>query len=249
MFPSNASSLARRPSEPARRGTRPPRSRYLIFLVEAIHDMHTTGAVAPSGRQLARALAQPARLAGGRLDLLEVGAGTGAVTRELIPLLQPGSRLDIVEPNPRFARELRRLSLNHPHVTAASAAVQVHEQFIQDLRTDQRYDFIISGLPLKNFEPAQVTEILDRCLALLRPGGVFTSFSYVGTQTVRAMVSTRAEATRHRAVEDVIAAYRSRVKAHTTTAWANTPPAVVWQLRAPCINVASQLRPAEIGAG
>ncbi|MFV5992328.1 class I SAM-dependent methyltransferase [Streptomyces sp. NPDC056231] len=79
-----------------------------LFVTEAARGFRITGAVAPSSRRLAGALAAPViERAGQPLDVLEVGAGTGPVTRCLLPLLAPGSTLDVVEANPRFADVLR----------------------------------------------------------------------------------------------------------------------------------------------
>ncbi|MET9293674.1 translation initiation factor IF-2 [Streptomyces sp. NPDC003077] len=90
--------------------------------------MRTTGAVAPSGRQLARALAEPLRARGGAaLTVLEAGPGTGSVTRALIPALGPGSHLDAVEPNPRFAARLRHLVQSDPG-TVGTGGPQVRDR-------------------------------------------------------------------------------------------------------------------------
>ncbi|GAA3483532.1 translation initiation factor IF-2 [Streptomyces yanii] len=81
-----------------------------LFVTEAARGFRITGAVAPSSRRLAAALAAPVtERAGQPLDVLEVGAGTGPVTRCLLPLLAPGSTLDVVEANPRFAAVLRNV--------------------------------------------------------------------------------------------------------------------------------------------
>ena len=65
-------------------------------------NFHTTGAILPSSRFLARAMTfdlkgprRPARI-------LEVGPGTGAVTREIVRHLQDDDRFDAVEINPSF---------------------------------------------------------------------------------------------------------------------------------------------------
>lgn len=205
-----------------------------LFLIESAQDLRTTGAIAPSGRALARALTEPVRLQAPRpLSVLEAGAGTGAVTRALIPQLTRGSRLDIVEANPRFAGRLRGLVAAHPHLAGGQARVDVHQMYVEELDTDQRYDVIVSGLPLTNFTPAQVDRIMNRYLELLHPGGTLTYFAYLGTRKARALTASRAEARRHAAVDEVMAAYQSAYAIGRWTMWANLPPAYVWHLRRP----------------
>src|SRR3954452_12862916 len=110
-----------------------------MFLIEAARDLRTTGAIAPSGTALARALIEPVRVQAPRpLAVLEAGAGTGAVTRALIPQLSRGSRLDVVEANPRFAARLRHLISAHPDLADRPAQVNVHQTYVEDLKTDER---------------------------------------------------------------------------------------------------------------
>ncbi|MFB6944441.1 methyltransferase [Streptomyces sp. NPDC056305] len=187
--------------------------------------------------------------AGQPLDVLEVGAGTGPVTRVLLPLLAPGGSLDVVEANPRFAAVLRNVvderrpdregRSTHPHVRLDGHApdpgrsplqIRVHETHIELLDTHKSYDVIISGLPFTNFGPDTVATLMDRYLDLLRPGGSLTYFAYVGTAPARRLVAPCAEVVRHRAVEAVLAAYRRRGPARGRTVWANVPPARVWRL-------------------
>ncbi|MFH9552057.1 class I SAM-dependent methyltransferase [Streptomyces sp. NPDC017435] len=205
-----------------------------MFLIEAARDLRTTGAVAPSGKALARVLTEPVRAqAPHPLAVLEAGAGTGPVTRALIPQLSRGSRLDIVEANPRFAARLRGLVTAHPHLAATSAQVNVHQTHVEHLDTDQRYDVIVSGLPLTNFTPVQVERIMARYLELLHPGGTLTYFAYLGTRKARALAASRAEARRHAAVDEIMAAYQRTHATGRWTVWANLPPAYVWHLQRP----------------
>ncbi|MFJ9680781.1 class I SAM-dependent methyltransferase [Streptomyces sp. NPDC101194] len=221
-----------------------------LFVTEAVHGFRTTGAVAPSSRRLASALCEPVgERAGQPLDVLEVGTGTGPVTRFLLPLLAPGSSLDVVEANPRFAAVLRHVvdeprpdregRSAHPHVRLHGHApspgrsplrVRVHETRIELLDTHKSYDVIISGLPFTNFGPDTVASLMDRYLDLLRPGGSLTYFAYIGTARARRLVAPSAEVARHRAVEAVLAAYRRRGPAQGRMVWANVPPARVWRL-------------------
>ncbi|MET7451678.1 methyltransferase domain-containing protein [Streptomyces sp. NPDC005574] len=208
-----------------------------MFLIEAARDLRTTGAIAPSGQALARVLTEPVRAHGSRpLAVLEAGAGTGPVTRALIPRLSEGSCLDIVEPNPRFAARLRRLVTTHPPLAARPAQVNVHQTHVEQLDTDQRYDVIVSGLPLTNFTPVQVERIMSRYMELLHPGGTLTYFAYLGTRRARALTASRTEARRHAAVDEIMATYQRTYATGRRTVWANIPPAYVWRLQRPLVS-------------
>lgn len=211
-----------------------PQGEGWTFLIEAVRDLRTTGAVAPSGTALARALTEPVRARAPKpLAILEAGAGTGAVTRTLLTELTPGSRLDVVDANPRFTDRLHHLVRSHPRLAGRPDHVRVHQGLVEELDAGRRYDVIISGLPLTNFTPRQGETIMGRYLELLHPGGTLMYFAYLGTRTARSLLSTRAETRRHRAVEEVMSAYQRRYATGCRTVWANLPPARVWQLRRP----------------
>ncbi|WP_432048444.1 class I SAM-dependent methyltransferase [Streptomyces asiaticus] len=224
-----------------------------MFLIEAARDMRTTGAIAPSGTALARALTEPVRARAGRpLNILEAGAGTGAVTRVLIPRLPRGSHLDVVEANPRFADRLRHLAVA-PADAAVAERVRVHTARVEELDTDCRYDVIVSGLPFANFAPGDIEAIMDRYLELLHPGGVLTYFAYLGTRQARTLLASRARVRRHRAAEETLARYRCRYAGGCRTVWANLPPARVWRLQRPAATptpmpTPPRPQPAAIGA-
>lgn len=209
-----------------------------LFLAEAIRGFRATGAITPSSRRLADTLAAPLRARTDHpLDVLEVGAGTGAVTRALIPLLGAGSRLDIVEANARFAAQLRQQVRTH----ASHAEVWVHHQRIEASNTGHRYDVIVSGLPWTNFAPDHVEAILGRYAQLLRPGGTLVYFTYVGAARARSLLASRCEADRHRAVDNVLGRFHRQFAADRQTVVANLPPARVWFLQRPTTEATTVL--------
>lgn len=221
-----------------------------MFLIEAARDLGTTGAIAPSSAALARALTDPVRVRAGRpLHVLEAGAGTGAVTRILIPQLPAGSHLDVAEANPRFGARLHQLTTTHPQSAGRREQVHLHNRRIEKLDTGRRYDVIVSGLPFANFTPHQVRAIMDRYLELLHPGGTLTYFAYLGTRRARTLLASGAQARRHRAVEQVLAAYQRRYATGCWTVWGNLPPAKVWQLTRPATPARTASRPAHEATG
>ncbi|MFE7543247.1 class I SAM-dependent methyltransferase [Streptomyces platensis] len=214
------------------------------FLVESIRNHRTVGSIAPSGKSLAKLLTDPLRERAPRSsNVLEVGAGTGSVTRVLLSRIPRGSRLDIVEANDQFAAHLRRLVRSHPNLREKQERVRVHNVFVEQLSTDRRYDVIVSGLPFSNLSPRQVEEIMGRYLDLLRPGGTLTYFSYCGSRWVRAFLTSRPEARRQREVKGLLNQYHQRYAIGCWTVWGNLPPAQVWQLRRPvdAVNVSGGL--------
>ncbi|MFJ2862319.1 hypothetical protein [Kitasatospora sp. NPDC087314] len=234
----------------------------LLFLTEALRTFHDTGALAPSSAELVNALVVPVTSRPNRpISVLEVGAGTGVVTRRLTQVLRPGDRLHVVEANQRFADRLREdpvLAARHPGIALRLSACRVEE--LPQCRpatptapdgigraagtgpgggadatnaTDERYDVIVSGLPFTNFEPAQVRHLLDLYLRLLLPGGELTYFGYLGTTTARTLTSGPRQGARHRAVVRLLRRFEATYGLGERTAWHNLPPARAYLLRAP----------------
>ncbi|WP_330434046.1 methyltransferase domain-containing protein [Streptomyces sp. NBC_00825] len=217
-----------------------------MFLIEAVRDMRTTGAIAPSSKALARTLTGPLRAQPPRpLAVLEAGAGTGAITRALIPHLSRGSHLDIVEPNPRFTARLDHLVATHPHLAGHAGKATVHQTCVERLDTTQRYDVIVSGLPLTNFPPQQVERIMSCFMDLLHPGGTLAYYAYRGTRRARTLTASRAALRRHAAVDEIMTGYQRAYATGRWTVWANLPPAHVWHLQRPQAEAAD--RPAQHG--
>ncbi|MFE2721207.1 class I SAM-dependent methyltransferase [Kitasatospora sp. NPDC059327] len=216
----------------------------LLFLAEALRTFHTTGAPAPSGPGLVNALVVPVTSRPDRaLSVLEVGAGTGVVTRRLARVLRPGDRLHVVEANPRFAERLRQdpeLARRGPGIGLRLSPCRVEE--LPEGRPPapdgggpegERYDVIVSGLPFTNFTPAQVRYLLDLHLRLLVPGGELTWFGYLGTTTARTLVAGPGRGARHRAVIRQLRSFEATYGLGSRTVWRNLPPPRVHLLRAP----------------
>ncbi|MFC4032299.1 class I SAM-dependent methyltransferase [Streptomyces polygonati] len=201
------------------------------FTAQMFAAFHATGAVAPSSRRLARALARPlAHRSGDRpLAVLEVGAGTGAVSRVLAELLGPDDSLDLVELNPRFAARLRgdRRLTGHDRIRVINAPVT-------ELGRDRRYDVIVSTLPFANFDPPELTAVLDFYRDALAPGGQLAYIAYRAAARARIALGASPGVVRQHRVQAALDEWRrDHAVATSLTVWANLPPARVWHLQAP----------------
>jgi phospholipid N-methyltransferase len=197
-----------------------------------------TGALMPSGRSLGRALARFVRdreTPGGAdarpRRVLEVGPGTGAVTRHICDALAPADTLDLCELNATFIEVLRRrLSEEAPFCDVASR-VEVHHKPVEQLLADEPYDLIVSGLPLNNFEVGEVEHILDLFGRLLKPTGTLSFFQYIGIRKLRAVVGGAADRNRLRGIGRAMDRVLKNGEIRRDHVFTNVPPAYVHHVR------------------
>lgn len=200
------------------------------FLRECRRHFQDTGALLPSSRFLARALVTELRRPRGPSRILEVGPGTGSVTREILRFLQPGDRLDAVEINSHFVNLLaRRFQLEKPFVRCRDQVEVIHAA-VEDLIGEGVYDFVVSGLPLNNFPADQVRRIFQAYNRLLRPGGTLTYYEYVFIRQLKTPFVGRRERRRLYRVGRVVGHYIRAHQVRSRRVLMNVPPAIVRHL-------------------
>ena len=123
---------------------------------------------APSSRALSRCL-----IKGIDFDrpgcIVELGAGTGPVTKELVARAKPHTRLMVVERDPDFCARLREKFPTAEIVEGDAAQI---DKLLAD-RGISAVDHVVSGLPLPSF-PAPVRDAVIRTSArVLGATGVF----------------------------------------------------------------------------
>ena len=207
-------------------------SEHFEFFRQFRERFHTTGAVAPSSRFLARALCSHLRDRDRPVRILEVGPGTGAVTRELVKLVRPGDQLDLVELNPRFVELLQAQFREQPTFMRVASQSAVHQCPLQEFKYDAPYDYVISGLPLNNFPPQLVREIFDAYFRLLAPAGVLSYFEYMYVRSLKKSLSPKKEERqRLSALDEIIQPHLNSHRVRRDWVFANVPPAWVQHLQ------------------
>ena len=162
----------------------------LRFLRRFLAHPRQIGAVAPSSGFLARALVQPLSRHERPANILELGAGSGAVTRHIVPLVGPDDRLDICEADPQLAGHIRDEYLVRGRLAEQFQVgrVRLWDQYLQDVPELLEYDFVISGLPLNAFCLRDIKTILDILKRQAAPGCVLSYFEYIGLRSLTAAV-------------------------------------------------------------
>lgn len=208
-------------------------SDYRLFLREFRQTFHSTGAILPSGRRLARRLASKVGSGDVGQKVLEVGSGTGAVTTEIIARLGPNDRLDLVELNERFAKVLSDRLRQDPSWLQVADRVRVLQMPVEELDEGCRYDVVVSGLPLNNFSCQVVQQILSQFHRLAAQGASLSFFEYVAIRKAKALCSKPQERRRLAGIEALLQRELDSWEVDRDCVLANVPPAWVHHLRLP----------------
>ncbi len=170
-----------------------------IFFQELYSRPGSIGAICPSSRYLARQMARQLPAADDGL-IIELGGGTGVITRALLDHGVAPERLKVIEFSSPFVERLRQRfpDIEVIHGNAADLCELIPR--------DARIRAIVSSLPLCSLPDSITQSILRQWQTLLQDGGVAIQFTY----NLR------------------LPKWRSYLQAHQTDSkvvWANLPPA------------------------
>ncbi len=177
------------------------------FLRSWMEKPLATGAVMPSGKPLARAMA---KFVDPSLDghVIELGPGTGAVTAALVEQGVDPARLVLVEFNPTFCRLLR---VRYPEATVVQGDAYAIKRLLGSLLR-QPAAAVVSGLPLFTKPLKFRLRLVNDAFAMLHPGAPFVQFTYAVVSPIpRSMAGASTQCS-------------ERI-------WLNLPPARVWVYR------------------
>ena len=152
---------------------KPPQRKRPQFLAAWMRSPLKMGALMPSSRGLARAMAaeidqtQPG-------IIIELGAGTGAVTHALLEAGIPPEKLLIVE---RDTRLFSILHVQFPQLTIVRADAMELEKVLEERGIDE-VNCIVSSLPLLTMPRAVRTQIESRMALSIARGGKIIQFTY-----------------------------------------------------------------------
>lgn len=213
-------------------------SEYGVFWRETRRSFRTTGAVMPSSPFLAQAMIAPLDNISHGARILEVGPGTGSVTRAIARRLRPHDHLDAVELNPQFVEQLRRRCEREPAFADRRDQISVIHSAVENLPGDGVYDFIVSCLPFNSFPSGLVRRIFSAYSRLLKPGGMLTYFEYVLVRQLQTPFVNRVERRRLYRVGRVVDQYIRDFQVHRERVFMNVPPAIVRHLQLKPVAVA-----------
>lgn len=177
----------------------------LQFLREFLARPRAIASPIPSGRALARQVAAQIDPRPGGV-VLELGPGTGAVTRAILDGGITEFELIGIESDRRFVTLLRR-QIPRVRIVEGNAFsfTRLLEEEARGLRS------IVSGLPVIGQSPQLRQQFLEDAMAALRPGRPLVQFSY--------------------SVRPPLPCFEGVEVRRTAIVWQNLPPMHVWTYR------------------
>jgi phosphatidylethanolamine/phosphatidyl-N-methylethanolamine N-methyltransferase len=147
----------------------------VMFFQEMLANPQGMGAVAPSSRNLAEAMAQwlPSDP---ESYVLELGPGTGVVTESLFRRGLRQERLVAIEQNSNMTRMLREKFPRSQIITGD--AWKLDDLLRRRREPIEKVGAVISSLPLLNFPPADAERLAEKIRAVLEPRGKWVQFTY-----------------------------------------------------------------------
>mgnify|MGYP001566084257 CR=1 FL=1 len=144
------------------------------FFAESLKNLKTIGAVVPCSSVSARKMTGPIDFSKAK-TIVELGGGTGAVTREILKRLSPNAKLIVFETNRNFVTILKNIDDVRLTIIEGSAAHMASHLKGMDVR---EADYVISTLPLVNMGKGTEEKILEAVRGVLGAEGRYVQIQY-----------------------------------------------------------------------
>jgi phosphatidylethanolamine/phosphatidyl-N-methylethanolamine N-methyltransferase len=145
----------------------------ISFVRQAVLHPVSTGAGLPTSRWVATTMANALDIAPGK-RFIELGCGTGPMTRQIVAQLDQLHDFFVVELSPAFCKIVQK---KFPDVKVYQ---DTYENLSQLLHMHQwaSVDGVISGIPWANFSKDRQCKGVELIHEQLAEGGVFVAFTY-----------------------------------------------------------------------
>jgi len=108
--------------------------------------------------------------------LVELGAGTGPITKVLAAKAHPDCKVIVLERDADFARLLRERFADRPNFDVIEGDVRDLEQILKE-RGISQVDYVVSGLPVPSFPKELQLDLFRNVKKILAPGGTYNQIT------------------------------------------------------------------------
>lgn len=217
----------------------------IVFAKEFFRSFQTTGSFCATGRRAAETLAEPIRAVRAPRHILEIGPGTGSVTRVLLQEMSGSDTLTVCEINPRFMAALKERLAENADYQRHKERVRFFLGAVQDMPEDNVYNAVVCAVPFNNFDRATTEAIFAKVQRLTNGQAQMSYYEYIG---LRHVCKISPCAARRKRIREVAYYLRSEWMPNLLSrkrVWLNVLPIYVYTLALP----ASRMHAAAAAAG
>lgn len=148
------------------------KNNYVLFFKKFIRNPKYVGSMIPSSRFLANRMVKAAKWEQAE-NIVEIGSGTGAITRVIAKRVKPESKVFLFEKDDEMGELLQH---DFPQFQREKNAMKLVSRLKE--HNVQEVDYIFSGLPFYNFSPIMRLQLIQQCKEALKSGGKLIAFQY-----------------------------------------------------------------------
>jgi phosphatidylethanolamine/phosphatidyl-N-methylethanolamine N-methyltransferase len=148
---------------------------FFLFLGKFLRHGTRIASLAPSSPWLSRTTVRNVDWSRARV-VVELGAGTGPITKVLAEQAPPECRVLVIERDPDFARLLRERFGDRPNLEVIEGDCRDLAAMLAD-RGIERADYVISGLPVPSFPGDLQIELFRVVKRVLAPEGSYNQIT------------------------------------------------------------------------
>jgi phospholipid N-methyltransferase len=200
------------------------RSDFTVFLRESVRSLTVTASLVPSSRVLASALLRPVDFHSAGV-IVELGAGTGVITSEILRRMQPQAMLYAIDINPIFISHVNA-RLRDSRLVLVQGDVRHLGAMLQGAGVTS-VDAVVSSLSLMWMNKNDRSSIMRQVALHLSSRGVLTQYQYL--HACRTPKWASALGLPRFLGEEFLRRYFSQVRSENVF-W-NLPPAAVYTCR------------------
>lgn len=187
------------------------------FMREFIKNPMKMGSITPSSKFLANKMIEEINICNNHF-IVELGAGTGAITKNLIEKIDDQNNFLSVEINPKLSAFLKA---KFPNLNIAEISAEHLKDYLTENNLPQA-DGIISGLPWAIFNDSIQNKILKNIVDSMTKDGTFVTFAYIHALKMKPAKSFKQKLNKHFKSVQI-----------SSPIWINIPPAIIYICKDP----------------
>ncbi|MCB0318481.1 MAG: SAM-dependent methyltransferase, partial [Bdellovibrionales bacterium] len=173
----------------------------LLVINQFLKEFKTTGEICPSSRWAAEALTYPMREANKALRILEVGPGTGTVTKKILKEMKNNDTLLISEINPSFMKVLKDRIKNDQNYLKNKDRIKFSLGPVQEIDHSEHFDIIVCAIPFLNLDVKTIESIFVTLKKLSTPETIMTYYEYKAMKSISKVIPPKSRQDRIKSIE------------------------------------------------